>query len=167
MAASNSKGQIFDRQKNKFIESHPYPGLLFDCFRLSIGDKRISELLAIAEEDKSTIIIFDKMTIETLIFKFAINPEVIVMFKKRKIDKETGEVIDESFVSDMEQAINLHVRFTKEVIWLVNEKSRAVADCDNHEDLGVLSESLKEAKSRLLGNNPDFKNWRDFTNYKF
>lgn len=169
LQASNSKGKIYDNLRKRFIEPHPYPFLIEDAFKVemmsALGKRKMSEVLAKDEEGGLTECIFAEKTELNVLYSFCINPEVKVMFKKRKIDRETGEVEESDFENDMEKAINLHVRYTKEVAWLINEKTRAVAECDYPDELGVLVESLQEAKSRLLGNSPDNKNWRYFLNY--
>lgn len=163
-----SQGQIYDNLRKKFIDPHPYPFLIEDAFNIKANsayyddEQPLSVILARDEANGILSVIFNEQTEATILYKLCVNPEVKVMFKKKSVDKETGEVNESDFESDIEKAVHLHSRYLKEVAYLVNQMSRAVAECDDPEELGVLPESLQEAKSRLLGNVPNKRTWRDF-----
>lgn len=163
LQASNSQGQIYDNFRKKFIEPHPYPFLIEDAFETFKEGKRLSEHLAISESEDMVELWFDNYSEANILLSLCFNPEVKVMFfKKKKIDRETGEVEESEFKDEMERAIHLHTRYLKEVDYLIREKARAVAECDDADELGVLPESLQEAKSRLLGHSVNKRSWRDF-----
>lgn len=167
LQASNSQGQIYDNLRKKFIEPHPYPFLIDDAFNIKcesaffVDRQYLSAILAKEEAMGVKSVIFSEVTEANILLSFCINPEVNTMFKKKIIDRETGEVEETDYQDEIEKAIHLHTRYLKEVAYLLT-KPRAVAECDSAEELGVLEESLQEAKSRLLGNEPNKRNWRNF-----
>ncbi len=160
LQASNSQGQIYDNLRQRFIEPHPYPFLIDDAFNVKWDGKTLSERLA-NEEFLGVDNISTEQNQESILYSFCINPEVKVRFFKKKIDRETGEVEETDFKDEIEKAIHLHTRYLKEVAYL-KTVPRKVAECDSADELGVLEESLQEAKSQLLGNSVNKRNWRDF-----
>lgn len=161
LQASNSQGQIYDNLRKKFIEPHPYPFLIEDAFEILKEGKRLSEILVRDETLVPAEVLFENQSEFNILYSLCINPEVKVMFKKKTVDRETGEVEETDYQDEIEKAIHLHTQYLKEVAYLMS-KPRAVAECDSADELGVLEESLQEAKSRLLGHEPNKRNWRDF-----
>lgn len=130
LSASNSEGSVFDTKTNKFIPKLRYTFLLADTNRYELNRRKVSEQLALTEENGLTKVNFENKTAETLLFAICLNPEVKVYFKGelfklgiKIVDKETGEVFVD-YGNELEKAVDTYADYLIECNYFGTEPIR-------------------------------------------
>lgn len=81
LQASNSKGQIYDNLRGKFIEPHPDSSLIEDVFNLEWLGQPLSVALALEESRGLLAIELGPGTEVNMTHAMCLNPEVKVIFE--------------------------------------------------------------------------------------